>query len=285
MLRSPRLIELYGTLGDGSVHRRRSISFDRFSRIEVPLPPLDEQQRIAAILDKADALCRKRKHSLGLLDSLTQSIFLEMFGDPLANPHGLAVKAIDDLLAVPPNFGSMVPPTAERREWLSLRVANIQNWNLALDDSKYIDLPPQALERHTLTNGDIVLARAIASEEHLGKCVVVYPNKKKWAFDSHLMRIRLNPTKAHPLYVRELFRTQGGRQLFLQSTRKTTVQYNINTKELRALQIPVSGIEQQERFVYKLKSLSQTQQKVEATLQSTSTLFSSLQQRAFSGKL
>ena len=56
------------------------------ARLEIPLPPLDEQQRIAAILDKADALRRKRKRALDLLDSLTQSIFLEMFGDPVSNP-------------------------------------------------------------------------------------------------------------------------------------------------------------------------------------------------------
>ena len=59
--------------------------------LEIPLPPLDEQRRIAAILDKADALRRKRKRALDLLDSLTQSIFLEMFGDPVSNPKDCQV--------------------------------------------------------------------------------------------------------------------------------------------------------------------------------------------------
>jgi type I restriction enzyme S subunit len=52
----------------------------------ITLPPLDEQRRISAILDKADALRRKRRRALDLLDSLTRSIFLEMFGDPVNNP-------------------------------------------------------------------------------------------------------------------------------------------------------------------------------------------------------
>ncbi|MGN6584945.1 MAG: restriction endonuclease subunit S [Rhizobiaceae bacterium] len=63
-----------------------NFSTDNLRQLEIPLPPLPEQRRIAAILDKADALRRKRKRAIELLDSLTQSIFLEMFGDPATNP-------------------------------------------------------------------------------------------------------------------------------------------------------------------------------------------------------
>ncbi|MDO9460648.1 MAG: restriction endonuclease subunit S [Alphaproteobacteria bacterium] len=187
---------------------------NQVSKITIPLPPLDEQRRIAAILDKADALRRKRRQALGLPDNLTQSIFLDMFGDPARNSRGFQTSAFEPLLKVPPNFGSMIPPRAQKLEWVSLRVANIQNWALTLDDSKYIDLPLDSVERHTLLDGDIILARAIASEEHLGKCVVVRPAGRKWAFDSHLMRIRLDTEIIDPVYVRELFRTPGGRQIF-----------------------------------------------------------------------
>lgn len=65
-----------------------NISQEKIKKILIPLPPLDEQKRIAAILDKADQLRQKRRQTIALLDSLTQSIFLEMFGDPISNPKG-----------------------------------------------------------------------------------------------------------------------------------------------------------------------------------------------------
>ena len=66
-------------------------------KIQIPLPPLAEQKRIAAILDKADALRTKRRAALAQLDTLTQSIFLDMFGDPATNPKGWPVKRIDEI--------------------------------------------------------------------------------------------------------------------------------------------------------------------------------------------
>jgi type I restriction enzyme S subunit len=56
--------------------------------LEIPLPPLPEQRRIAEVLDRAEALRAKRRAALAQLDSLTQAIFMEMFGDPATNPKG-----------------------------------------------------------------------------------------------------------------------------------------------------------------------------------------------------
>ncbi len=83
------------SLGNGATFKE--VSKAVVARIEIPLPPLPEQRRIAEILDKADALRAKRRAALAQLDTLTQSIFLDMFGDPATNPKGWPIKRIEDI--------------------------------------------------------------------------------------------------------------------------------------------------------------------------------------------
>lgn len=68
--------------------------------IEIPLPPLPEQKRIAAILDKADAIRRKRQQAIQLADDFLRAVFLDMFGDPVSNPKGLVITSIGELCDV-----------------------------------------------------------------------------------------------------------------------------------------------------------------------------------------
>ena len=96
-LRSPSAIAYYLAKLQGSTARRRSLPNPVFLDMDVPLPPLDEQRRIAAILNKADELRIKRREALAHLDSLTQSIFHSTFGDPVNNPHGLPRRTLPEV--------------------------------------------------------------------------------------------------------------------------------------------------------------------------------------------
>ncbi len=254
-------------------------------RVEILLPPLEEQRRIAAILDQTETLRTQRRTALALLDSLTQSLFLDMFGDPLDNTKRWEWRCMSELFETSPIFGTMIPGEAERGSWLCLRVANIQDWQLTLEDKKYVDLPTSAVERHSVKAGDLLMARAIASQEHLGKCVVAQPGDELWAFDSHLMRLRFRADRAVPEFIRQLLRTPGGRNIFLKASRKSSVQYNINTKEISALEVPVPPLPLQQTFATRIASieaLKATPRRARAALDA---LFASLQQRAFAGQL
>jgi len=98
---------------------QKRLPADFVKRFEIPLPPLPEQKRIAAILDKADAIRRKRQQAIKLADEFLRSAFLDMFGDPVTNPKGwetLALKHVGHVTtgSTPPSikegmFGGTIP--------------------------------------------------------------------------------------------------------------------------------------------------------------------------------
>jgi type I restriction enzyme S subunit len=96
MLASPRFRSQLPRITKDSVNQS-SFNISRFKKLQIPLPPLSEQKRIAAILDAADALRAKRRESLTQLDTLLQSTFLDMFGDPVNNPKGLPKKTLNSI--------------------------------------------------------------------------------------------------------------------------------------------------------------------------------------------
>ena len=109
----------------------------------IPLPSIPEQRRIAAILDQADALRAKRREALAQLDSLTQSIFIEMFGDPVANPRGFPTKQLSELIASGDtiNYG-VVQPGDDVDEGIPLvRVGDLIGGRIQHQAIKRIEVP------------------------------------------------------------------------------------------------------------------------------------------------
>ncbi len=248
--------------------------------LSLPLPPLAEQRRIAEVLDSAEVLRAKRRAALAQLDNLVLSTFLEWLGpDDRAQRQPLSTAFRE-----PPTYGSMIPPS-DRGSWLTLRVGNIQDARLDLRDKKYISLPTSARARHSVRNGDLLMARAIASQSHLGKCIVAQPGGNAWAFDSHLMRIRLNPEVLMPEFFRQWLLTPVGRAAFLRVTRRSSVQFNVNTKEIAGLRVPMPPIADQRRFARFESETEGTRTALEASLTQLDALFASLQHRAFRGEL
>lgn len=125
------------------------VNKSRFSELTIALPSLGEQRRIAAILDKADALRRKRRRAIELLDSLTQSIFLEMFGDPGTNPKGFPRGVVGDLLEET-QYGTSAKAGPDGALPI-LRMGNVTNdGRVVVDDLKFIDLSEKEVEKYTV---------------------------------------------------------------------------------------------------------------------------------------
>lgn len=262
----------------------KNIRKSELEEFPIHVPLLDEQRRIVDLLSRAEGIVRLRREAQKKAQAIIPALFLDMFGDPATNPKGLEVVALGDVLAEPPTLGTMAKPSATAGSWLDLRVANIQGGKLDLSDKKWLDLPADQVDRFSLRSGDILLARAIGSLDHLGKAVVVDP-PEPWTFDSHLMRLRLRKSKMVPEFFKAFLESKSGREAFLKHTRRSAVQFNINGKEVRQISIPLPPLPLQTEFVERCRAVAAIFRLQASAADRAEATFQALLFRAFSAEI
>lgn len=261
-----------------------NIPLDTFEKLPVRYPPLPEQRRIAELLDRADALRRKRKEALQLTEDLLRSVFLEMFGDPVTNPKGWEVRALGEHFAAAPQNGTVEPATPDGL-YPVVRVGELGSDLVDIAECGQVNLPQGDVVKYRCQAGDFLLARAIGSESHLGKASMVPSSSVPIVYDSHVMRLRFNKDKIIPLFFLIWLRIPGGRQLFMAKARRTAVQWNINAEQIAAIQMPTPPIQMQRKFVTQCDLIQRELAQHARSSQDLDSLFSSLLHQAFSGAL
>lgn len=260
---------------------QEGVNASKLASLEIPLPPLDEQKRIAAILDKADQLRQKRRQAIALLDSLTQSIFLETFGDPATNPKSWPVKRIGDLLDSA-NYGTSGKAGADG-EFPILRMGNVtSDGRIDVTDLKYIDLRKTERSKYTVRRGDLLFNRT-NSADLVGK-TAVFDLDDEFAFAGYLVRARTNK-KATPEFISAYLNSSYGKAVLRGMAKSIVGMANINAKEMQGIAIPAPPIELQRQFSEKLDRVKKMRQKFLPLVARGESLFFSLQHRAFSGQL
>lgn len=262
----------------------RTLNTKKLEAIQVPRPPLDDQKRIAAVLGTADAIRRKRQQAIALTEDLLRSTFLEMFGDPMVNPKGWVIGKLSESFAAPPQIGTIKPATADG-EVPVVRVGELGERDVALARCGRVDLAGEELTRFLLEPGDVVLARAIGSEAHLGKASVFQEAGSPVVFDSHVMRIRLDAKKLHPVVFLEWLKSTGGRARFMKKAGRTAVQFNINASQVSDIDIALPPPELQQKFLELADAVYRVSGTGIVALRCAEDLFSCLSQRAFQGNL
>ena len=253
------------------------------SKIQIPLPPLAEQKRIAGILDAADALRAKRREALAQLDTLLQSTFLDMFGDPVTNPMGWTKVRSGELFLLPPKIGTIAPATG--RGYLVVRVGEVGESRIAFERCGRVEISEKDFAKFRLERGDTVIARAIGSKNHLGKASFFADFDEATVIDSHVMRLRPDPIRCDGLWFYSLISSRRGKALLQQTGGATAVQFNINAKQASSVQVALPPLDLQHHFATIAESVERQKASQRAHLAELDTLFASLQSRAFRGDL
>jgi type I restriction enzyme, S subunit len=249
--------------------------------LDLPLPPLDEQRRIAAILDQADALRAKRRQAIAHLDALEQSLFLDTFGDPREWPMRWPMGRIGDI-AESVQYGSAAK-AGSSGAWPMLRMGNLNDrGRLDLTDLKYIDLAPSDVPKYTVRRGDLLFNRTNSAEK-VGKTAVVETDEPL-AFAGYLVRVRLKSGYVSH-FVGGYLNSAHGKGV-LRGMAKTAVnQANINATEMRSIAIALPPQRLQDEFAARLRSIQGQRERLEQDTTELMQLFESVQHRAFAGAL
>lgn len=247
---------------------------------EISLPPLVEQQRIAAILDAADLLRQKNQQLIERYTALGQSLFLEMFGDPVTNSMGWSTLPLGGMLEF---------LTSGSRGWakyysntgdLFLRIQNVGKNRLMLNDVAYVCAPDSAeAVRTAVKTGDILLS--ITAD--LGRTAVIPEDLGTAYINQHLALIRLKECYC-PHYVSEYIASVGGKYQ-LNIVDKGGVKAGLNFSDIKSLKIPNPPRELQTQYFERCLLIDAQKQQAQASLEKSETLFNSLLQRAFKGEL
>ncbi len=269
----------------GSAGQRR-VPEHFLANLKIPLPPLPEQRRIAAILDKADAVRAKRRAALAQLDTLTQSIFLDMFGDPATNPKGwpegtLLGEVSEIVSGITKGRKLKGIPT---RPVPYLAVVNVQDRALNLSTVKTIEATEKEIERYRLHKGDLLLTEG-GDPDKLGRGTLWGNELPECIHQNHVFRVRLTTDAVEPLFLEWLIGSQRGKRYFMRSAKQTTGIATINMTQLRGFPLLLPPVEMQREFVARLAAAEFIEGAQREALAKLDATFASLQHRVFQGEL
>ena len=250
------------------------------------LPPLAEQKRIAALLDAADALRAQRRQSLEQLDALTQSVFLDMFGDPVTNPKGWDMVPITD--AVLGRYGIKAGPfgsSLKKEDYVEsgFRVYGQEQVIAGRFDigDYYVDQQKfEKLQSCAVAAGD-VLVSLVGS---YGKVLVVPEGIEPGIINPRLLKITPRQELVTSLYLATLIQSEAIQRELARMSHGGTMGI-LNAGLLKQLAIPTPLLDLQHRFATLVDAIETQRSRLSAHLDELDALFTSLQSRAFAGEL
>lgn len=266
---------------------QRTVTLTDLKAFEIPLLPLPEQRRIASILDKADAIRRKRKEAIALTEELLRSAFLEMFGDPVTNPKGWAVRplgeVIEKLEAGWSANGDARPRLSE--EYGVLKVSAVTSGFFRSEEHKAVAADAVDRELVTPRAGDLLFSRANTRELVAATCIVESDEPRLFLPDK-IWRVVPRDRIATTPYLRFLLAHDRFRgELTKTATGTSGSMLNVSMDKLRTLRAPIPPFAAQQRFSVLVWSSLRSKVRHMRAQRGAEDLFASLVHRAFSGAL
>lgn len=241
-LKSDITLTYIKALATGSV--RDNLKFSILKEFPINLRPIEEQRKIASVLDRIDRVIALRNEELETLDNLVKSRFIELFGDPIANQFGWDTTNIGAIVTEV-RYGTS-RPAVENGKYPYLRMNNLTlDGHLDLKDLKRIDIPDEEIEKCIVRKGDVLFNRT-NSVELVGK-TCVFDLDEEMVIAGYIIRVRLGQ-KMIPTVFSAFMNSQPIKEQLRGMAKGAVNQANINAQELQSIRIYLPPIDLQEQF-------------------------------------
>ena len=256
---------------------------DDIVSFEIPLPPLPQQQKIANILDAADALRQNDKALIAKYDELTQALFLDMFGDPVSNPKGwekVELGNITDLITDGKHGNCNDEPNSG---YYFISAKDIFDDNI--NYNRVREIPKSEFEevdrRTNLQAGDLVMVNTGAT---IGKLAIAkdIPETRRTTFQKSVAVIKVKREKIDTVFLKYVFILRL--ESFSGKGSGSAIQ-NLLLSEMRRFKIIIPPIELQNQFAERVAVIEEQKAIAQKSLEKSESLFNSLLQKAFKGEL
>ncbi|WP_168399815.1 restriction endonuclease subunit S [Acinetobacter indicus] len=255
------------------------------AKIEIPLPPLAEQRRIATILDQADELRQKRQQTIEKLDQLLQATFIDMFGDPVSNPNNYEQVELDNFILVGPQNGLYKPANMYGQGTPIVRIDGFKSGDI-IDNKEFkrLSLEESDIEKYKLNKFDLVINR-VNSPEYIGKTALIRNLEESTVFESNMMRFAVDSSKLNTYYLLFFLKQQFVLNQIANKRKDAVNQSSINQQDVKSLIINVPPIDSQIAFSNFFQKLEKNRNLFKQQVLNFDNLFKALQNQAFNGTL
>ena len=259
---------------------RQKLTQADMRKMEIPFPPLDEQRKIAAVLDKVSDLIAKRRRQLEKLDEMVKSRFIEMFGNPKSNPNSYPISQLSEHIKflTSGSRGWAQYCVDNGSEWF-ITIKNVKDCRISIDNMQPINAPDNAEAKRTkVQEGDLL----ISITADLGRTGVVTKEIADHGayINQHLTCIRLNKEILNPMYVAFFMESPAGKEQF-ESKNQSAVKAGLNFNSINSLRLLVPPLELQNQFAAFVAQTDKSKLVIQKSLEKLEILKKALMQKYF----
>lgn len=269
-LKRDNTLKIIDAIATGTV--RSNLKFSMLKDFKLPIPSINEQQQIVAELDLLSHILDQKRQQLKEYDALAESIFYDMFGDPVENPKGWKVAKLGGLSQLKNglNFDKLDHGTTIK----IVGVSDFQNNRMIRSDKLNTIYLSNAVDDYLLNDDDLIFVRSNGSKALIGRCALIETNNEDIVFSGFCIRCRITSDLVLPRFASFVMQSNTVRELITNAGQGCNIS-NVNQKILSAFDIPLPPLSLQQSFASKIEAIEKQKQMLKESIKETETLFQS----------